>query len=88
MSELNFTDLIEPVVVNQNTALRITVLGGGSFGTAMANTAVRNGCDTMIWIRDPEVAEDINATHINKRWKKICLLCPIWRRLFVIAILF
>ena len=68
MSELNFTDLIEPVVVNQNTALRITVLGGGSFGTAMANTAVRNGCDTMIWIRDPEVAEDINATHINKRY--------------------
>jgi len=67
MSELNFTDLIEPVVVNQNTALRITVLGGGSFGTAMANTAVRNGCDTMIWIRDPE-AEDINATHINKRY--------------------
>lgn len=68
MSELNFTDLIEPVVVNQNTALRITVLGGGSFGTAMANIAVRNGCDTMIWIRDPEVAEDINATHINKRY--------------------
>ena len=27
MSELNFTDLIEPVAVNQNTALRITVLG-------------------------------------------------------------
>ncbi|WP_180139246.1 NAD(P)H-dependent glycerol-3-phosphate dehydrogenase [Acinetobacter sp. YH12043] len=68
MSELNFTDLIEPMAVNQNTALRITVLGGGSFGTAMANTAVRNGCDTMIWIRDPEVAEDINVTHINKRY--------------------
>lgn len=68
MSELNFSDLVEPVAVNQNTALRVTVLGGGSFGTAMANTAVRNGCNTMIWIRDPEVAADINATHINKRY--------------------
>jgi glycerol-3-phosphate dehydrogenase (NAD(P)+) len=68
MSELKFSDLVEPVAVDQKTTLRITVLGGGSFGTAMANTAVRNGCDTMIWIRDEAVAADINATHINKRY--------------------
>ena len=68
MSELRFSDLVEPVAVDQKTALRITVLGGGSFGTAMANTAVRNGCDTMIWIRDEAVAADINATHVNKRY--------------------
>ena len=68
MSDLKFSDLVEPVVVNQKTALRVTVLGGGSFGTAMANTAVRNGCETMIWIRDEAIAADINATHINKRY--------------------
>jgi glycerol-3-phosphate dehydrogenase (NAD(P)+) len=68
MSELKFSDLLEPVVIDRKTALRVTVLGGGSFGTAMANTAVRNGCDTMIWIRDAAVAEDINQTHINKRY--------------------
>ena len=68
MSELNFSDLLDPVVMDRKTALRVTVLGGGSFGTAMANTAVRNGCDTMIWIRDAAVAEDINRTHINKRY--------------------
>ena len=68
MSELKFSDLVEPVAVDQKTALRITVLGGGSFGTVMANTAVRNGCDTMIWIRDEAVAADINATHVNKRY--------------------
>ncbi|MFI7927375.1 2-dehydropantoate 2-reductase N-terminal domain-containing protein, partial [Acinetobacter baumannii] len=28
----------------------------------------RNGCDTMIWIRDAETAEEINKTHINKRY--------------------
>lgn len=68
MSEVNFTDLVEPVAVDRKTALRITVLGGGSFGTAMANTAVRNGCDTMIWIRDEATVKEINETHINRRY--------------------
>ena len=68
MSELNFADLVEPVAIDRKTALRITVLGGGSFGTAMANTAVRNGCDTMIWIRDEATAKEINETHINRRY--------------------
>ncbi len=68
MAEFKFTDLVEPVAVDKKTALRITVLGGGSFGTAMANLAVRNGCDTMIWIRDQDAADDINRSHINKRY--------------------
>lgn len=68
MSDLNFKDLIEPVVVDKKTALRVTVLGGGSFGTAMANIAARNGCDTMIWIRDESTATEINKIHINKRY--------------------
>jgi len=59
MSELKFSDLVEPVAPADKTALRVTVLGGGSFGTAMANTAVRNGCNTMIWIRDEAAAADI-----------------------------
>ena len=68
MSELNFSDFIGPVIIDRKTALRVTVLGGGSFGTAMANTAVRNGCDTKIWIRDEAVAEEINRTHVNQRY--------------------
>ncbi|TCB65804.1 NAD(P)H-dependent glycerol-3-phosphate dehydrogenase [Acinetobacter sp. ANC 4178] len=68
MSELKFSDLLEPVIIDRKTALRVTVLGGGSFGTAMANTAVRNGCDTMIWIRDEAIAEEINRTHVNQRY--------------------
>lgn len=68
MSELKFSDLVEPTVSADKPALRVTVLGGGSFGTAMANTAVRNGCETIIWIRDEAVATDINHTHINKRY--------------------
>ena len=68
MSDLQFKDLVEPVAIDKKTALRVAVLGGGSFGTAMANTAVRNGCDTMIWIRDEAIAKEINATHVNKRY--------------------
>ena len=68
MSDLKFSDLVEPVVLDQKTALRVTVLGGGSFGTAMANTAARNGCDTMIWIRDESTAKEINEFHVNKRY--------------------
>ncbi|WP_336929724.1 NAD(P)H-dependent glycerol-3-phosphate dehydrogenase [Acinetobacter tandoii] len=68
MSELNFSDLVESVNIDRKTALRVAVLGGGSFGTAMANTAVRNGCDTMIWIRDEAIAEEINRTHVNQRY--------------------
>ncbi|MEY4516128.1 MAG: hypothetical protein RL180_474 [Pseudomonadota bacterium] len=50
------------------TPLRVTVLGGGSFGTAMANLAARNGCDTRMWIRDAAVAEQMQATHRNARY--------------------
>jgi len=68
MSELKFSDLVEPVEIDRKTALRITVLGGGSFGTAMANISVRNGCDTKIWIRDEVIAREINRAHINQRY--------------------
>lgn len=68
MSQQLFKDLVDPVVIDRKTALRITVLGGGSFGTAMANIAVRNGCDTKIWIRDAEAADEINRLHVNQRY--------------------
>lgn len=51
-----------------NTPLRVTVLGGGSFGTAMANTAAKNGCKTTLWIRDAEYAEQMNQSHVNQRY--------------------
>ncbi|MFB2537836.1 MULTISPECIES: NAD(P)H-dependent glycerol-3-phosphate dehydrogenase [unclassified Acinetobacter] len=58
----------EQVAEQQNTPLRVTILGGGSFGTAMAHNASRNGCDTIMWIRDAENAEQIQKTRINARY--------------------
>jgi glycerol-3-phosphate dehydrogenase (NAD(P)+) len=48
--------------------LRIAVLGGGSFGTAMANLSARNGCDTCMWIRDEAAAAEMQRTHRNARY--------------------
>lgn len=52
----------------QHKPLRVAVLGGGSFGTAMANLAARNGCETCMWIRDPEVVKQMQQTHRNVRY--------------------
>lgn len=48
--------------------MRVTVLGGGSFGTAIANLASRNSCDTRMFIRDAAVAADMQETRRNQRY--------------------
>lgn len=40
---------------------RIAVIGGGAWGTALACVARRGEHETIIWVREPEVAESINA---------------------------
>ena len=48
--------------------LRIAILGGGSFGTAMANIATKNGCQVTQWVRDKRTAKTMQKTHINKKY--------------------
>ena len=48
--------------------LKITVLGGGSFGTAIANIAAGNGYSTALWMRDRELIAEINQQHMNSRY--------------------
>lgn len=50
------------------TPLSIAVLGGGSFGTAMANLATRNGCHVTLWVRDKRTVKSLQKTHINKKY--------------------
>lgn len=45
--------------------MRIAVVGGGSFGTAMACVARRAGHQVTIWAREPEVVESLNAGRGN-----------------------
>ena len=44
--------------------MQVTVLGGGSWGTTMASlVAARH--PTLLWARNPDVAEEINTEHTN-----------------------
>lgn len=44
---------------------RVTVVGGGAFGTAMAMVAARAGAAVRIWAREAEVVAEINNHHHN-----------------------
>ncbi|ALQ05008.1 Glycerol-3-phosphate dehydrogenase [NAD(P)+] [Pseudomonas brassicacearum] len=48
----------------------IAVLGGGSFGTAVANLLAENGHPVRQWMRDPEQAEAIRVNRENPRYLK------------------
>jgi len=44
---------------------KIAVLGGGSFGTVLANIAASNGYDVSLWVRDSDQALRINSEGAN-----------------------
>ncbi len=46
----------------------VTVLGGGSFGTAIANIAATNGHRVFQWMRDSNRAAEIQSNRENKRY--------------------
>lgn len=43
----------------------LAVIGGGAWGTALAQTASRAGRSVCLWAREPEVAEAITTRHEN-----------------------
>jgi glycerol-3-phosphate dehydrogenase (NAD(P)+) len=45
--------------------MRIGVLGGGAWGTALASVVARDGQPVLLWAREAEVVEAVNATHEN-----------------------
>lgn len=44
---------------------RIAILGGGAWGTALANVAAAGGHEVVLWAREPEVVASVNAHHEN-----------------------
>jgi len=47
---------------------RITVLGGGAWGTSLALTAARAGNLVRQWARDPEIVAEINKNKSNQKY--------------------
>jgi glycerol-3-phosphate dehydrogenase (NAD(P)+) len=50
--------------------MNLTILGAGSFGTAMAAHGARLGYDVRLWCRSPAQADAINRTRVNPRYQK------------------
>lgn len=45
--------------------MRVAVIGAGAWGTTLANLLARNGRDTVLWVREPDLAEEMRSTRIN-----------------------
>jgi len=54
----------------------VAVLGGGSFGTAVANLLAENGHRVRQWMRDPAQAEAIRVNRENPRYLKGIKVLP------------
>ncbi|MEQ1932074.1 MAG: NAD(P)H-dependent glycerol-3-phosphate dehydrogenase [Parvularculaceae bacterium] len=52
-------------MTNAQPFRKVSVIGGGAWGTALAHLAARNGAETLLWAREPEVVESINREAEN-----------------------
>lgn len=59
--------------------MKIGVIGGGAWGTALAQVAAAGGEEVLLWAREPEVVESINAAHENALFLKGIALSPAIR---------
>ncbi len=46
----------------------VTVIGGGNFGTVIANIAAARGSAVQLWMRDPGLAEEVAQLRENRRY--------------------
>jgi glycerol-3-phosphate dehydrogenase (NAD(P)+) len=46
--------------------MKLGVVGGGAWGTALAQVASAGGRETILWALEPEVVEGVNENHENK----------------------
>lgn len=58
----------DPIPISGRPYGRLTVVGAGSWGTALAATAARAGVETRIWGRDRAVIDEINCAHTNSKF--------------------
>lgn len=48
--------------------MKAAVIGGGAWGTALADLLARGGHDALLWAREPDVVDHVNETHANPRF--------------------
>jgi glycerol-3-phosphate dehydrogenase (NAD(P)+) len=62
-----------------NNIKRIAVIGGGSWGTALADRLARNGHDVRLWAYEPELVREINESRSNSLFLPGVALHPALR---------
>ena len=45
---------------------KIGLIGAGVWGTGLALTAARAGCEVLMWAREQEVVQSVNLAHVNR----------------------
>jgi len=48
--------------------MEVAIIGGGNFGTALANIVARNGVHAFLWMRDEQQVAECLATGENRRY--------------------
>jgi glycerol-3-phosphate dehydrogenase (NAD(P)+) len=61
------------------TANSVGVVGGGAWGTALAQTARLAGREALLWAHEAEVVAEINAVHVNSAFLPGIALHPALR---------
>ncbi|PYP39161.1 MAG: glycerol-3-phosphate dehydrogenase [Gemmatimonadetes bacterium] len=56
--------------------MRVAVIGGGAWGTALADLLARKGEQVTLWAREPEVVESVNQRHMNEMFLPGAPLAP------------
>lgn len=63
----------------EGAMMRCAVVGAGAWGTALADLLARNGHDTALWAREPDVVASVNERHENARFLAGVALHPSLR---------
>jgi glycerol-3-phosphate dehydrogenase (NAD(P)+) len=48
--------------------MRFGVVGGGAWGTALAQVASAGGRETLLWALEPDVVDTVNSRHVNETY--------------------
>lgn len=63
----------------QGWGSKVLMLGGGSYGTAIAHRLAANDTDVLLWDRNGETVNSINTQHTNPKYLKGALLSETLR---------
>ena len=59
--------------------MKIAVIGGGAWGTALADLLARKGEQVTIWARERDVVDGVNQRHVNEMFLPGASLAPALR---------